>query len=102
MMKRLVLPAAVLFLFSIAAMPAVGCFDEYGNKVACEQDPPPGDGGGGGPICANPTCWGCGEPESDGWAPCVQGTSLKPKNACNCNYSGGICSNYGSCTVTGP
>lgn len=96
-MKKTVLFAVLLV--ALMWVPANSAFACPPHGGPCYQDPgDPGGGGGGGPWCANPTCWGCGYANEEGWAPCEPYAG----QACNCNYLAGTCSPYGDCTYTGP
>jgi len=82
----------------MTAAPVYACQGPDGHPVPCQQDPG-GGGGSGESTCANPLqCWYCGVPLSDGFQPCEPTSS---SYACNCNYSQGVCSEYGSCEYTG-
>lgn len=61
----------------------------------CQKLPPGDGGGGGGSICVTQRCYRCGVPNPNGYASCDGGTE---SGACSCNYSGGVCQEYGQCT----
>ena len=98
-MTRVTVAALILVLSAACsgAAEAAVCTDENGVPIPCEQDP---GGGGEGGWCANPTCYGCGEPEPDGYSPCLPGAG----SSCSCDYPNGIpsCTPIGECEYTGP
>lgn len=93
-MKRLAYIVAIALLVVAPALPA--------SATIRHQLPPPPDPapGGGEPVCANPEqCWYCGDPEPDGYQPCLD---TQQNAACTCVYPhDGGCKGYGQCEYTG-
>ena len=94
----------MLFVCGGTAYAATPCVDENGNRVACEQMPPPEGGGPGGGTCWAMTCTKCVEvthpvlPDIK-WDTCK---TVAENGGCNCNWAGDKCTGpYGSCVYTG-
>lgn len=98
-----VLGSALLSTIALAEAQTNQAVSKTSRKVIApllNQLPPPDPGGGGGGGCVTQWCYMCTfrcQNYYNCWESCV---GAGESGACSCNFSGGVCEEYGACDYT--